>query len=197
MPLSAMKRPDMIFKKVNGLQCIRNGCTATTTILERKNMTVKELYSILDKESTRDWAIMVYADDGKSYEVAYTSKDYGIDSKIGIMQEYPYTMREVFDREVISYYICANSIIAKVEMWDELKEKVLQMEKNKEKQLKVYRMHPILCTMAMNRQRLYIYKLHWICSGQSQKKIISHVTDWKNWQLNLRMDCLKIIKKKL
>lgn len=115
MPLSAMKRPDMIFKKVNGLQCIRNGCTATTTILERKNMTVKELYSILDKESTRDWAIMVYADDGKSYEVAYTSKDYGIDSKIGIMQEYPYTMREVFDREVISYYICANSIIAKVE----------------------------------------------------------------------------------
>ena len=90
LPLSAMKRPDMIFKKVNGLQCIRNGCTATTTILERKNMTVKELYSILDKESTRDWAIMVYADDGKSYEVAYTSKDYGIDSKIGIMQDSPY-----------------------------------------------------------------------------------------------------------
>lgn len=102
-------------------------------------MTVKELYSILDKESTRDWAIMVYADDGKSYEVAYTSKDYGIDSNTEIIQEYPYTMREVFDREVISYYICANSIIAKVEMWDELKEKVLQMEKNKEKQLKVYR----------------------------------------------------------
>lgn len=101
-------------------------------------MTVKELYSILDKESTRDWAIKVYANDGKSYEVAYTSKDYGIDSNTEIMQEYPYTIREVFDREVISYYICANSISAKVEMWDELKEKVLQMEKNKEKQLKVY-----------------------------------------------------------
>ena len=101
-------------------------------------MTVKELYSILDKENTRDWAITVYANDGQSYEVARTHKDFGIDLKIGIMKEFPYTMREVFDREVISYYICANSIIAKVEMWDELKEKVLQMEKNKEKQLKVY-----------------------------------------------------------
>lgn len=102
-------------------------------------MTVKELYSILDKENTRDWAITVYANDGQNYEVARTHKDFGIDLKIGIMQEYPYTIREVFDREVISYYICANSIIAIVEMWDELKEKVLQMEKNKEKQLKVYR----------------------------------------------------------
>lgn len=80
-------------------------------------MTVKDLYELMEKKDC--WSIIVYVDGYSDNILAYANSYYDVE---GIRNNgEPYSLKELFEHKVVSFYAGYENIYVKIDTWEGMK----------------------------------------------------------------------------
>lgn len=87
-------------------------------------MKVEDLFNSLEKRE--NWAFLIYVDGIQNNILAFCNSYYGVEgtkNKGDGFFDYPYSVKDLFQHKVVSFYPCANSLSVKIATWEGMKHK--------------------------------------------------------------------------